>query len=130
MYFLMFWTGCSAALLNPIWRVANYMIAYQVHPPMRWWGEPLVRMGMRFSWLAMVFILLGLLFTRRRAPAIRPAISLWELGICGLVYADRHRFHRQRGVRRPAGDEVDLLWIAGFACHLHGGRARNGTYPL
>ena len=86
MYFLMFWTGCSAALLNPIWGVANYMIAYQVHPPMRWWGEPLVRMGMRFSWLAMVFILLGLLFTRRRAPAIRPAISLWEMGIFGLVF--------------------------------------------
>ncbi len=86
MYFLMFWTGCAAALLDPIWGVANYMIAYQVHPPMRWWGEPLVAIGMRFSWLAMVFILLGVLFTRRRAPAIRPAISLWELGICGLVF--------------------------------------------
>ena len=84
-YFIFFWVGCFAALLNPIWGVANYMMVYQVNPPTRWWGEPLVAIGLRFSWLAMFFTLLGLLFTRRRMPAIKPALSLWELGVCGLV---------------------------------------------
>jgi len=82
---MLFWVGCAASLFNPIWGVANYMIAYQLHPPVRWWGEPLNAIGMRFSWLAMWFIILGLLFSSRRKPAVRPWISLWELGVCVLV---------------------------------------------
>lgn len=84
-YFSMFWLGCLAALFNPIWGVANYMMAYQAHPPYYWWGRPLVELGMRFSLLAVIFTILGLFLARRRVPECRPMFSGWELGVFLLL---------------------------------------------
>ena len=67
-YFAYFWCSCIASLIDPIWGVVNYMMVYQLHPPARWWGLPLASMGMRFSLIATVFIILGLFFGRRRVP--------------------------------------------------------------
>lgn len=85
LYFLVFWLGCVAALVNPIWGVANYMIAYQTHPPTTWWGRPLVDIGLRFSMLAAVFTIIGLFLGRKHVPATKPVVSLWEAGVLALV---------------------------------------------
>ncbi len=85
LYFSLFWVGCFAALVNPIWGIINYMMAYQMNPPITWWGTPLVNIGMRFSMLAIGFTVLGLLTGRRRVPATRPGLILWEWGVVALV---------------------------------------------
>jgi len=85
IYFIYFWGSCSASLINPIWGVVNYMMVYQLHPPARWWGLPLVAVGMRFSLLATLFIIAGLLISRKCIPKIRPVLSTWEIGILALV---------------------------------------------
>lgn len=85
LYFLLFWVGCFAALVNPIWGVINYTMAYQLNPPITWWGTPLVNIGMRFSMLAVGFTALGLLTGRRRVPVTKPGMSLWEWGVISLV---------------------------------------------
>lgn len=85
LYFGFFWAACLAALVNPIWGVVNYMIAYQTNPPVAWWGQPLVGVGMRFSLLAIVFTILGMFLSGRRMPVSRPALTFWELGVVGLL---------------------------------------------
>lgn len=86
LYFSLFWVGCFAALINPIWGVVNYMMAYQMHPPETWWGQPLVALGLRFSMLAAVFTVVGLFVARRRVPQCRPIISFWEGGVLLLLF--------------------------------------------
>lgn len=81
----MFWGACLMALVNPIWGVVNYMMTYQIHPKRTWWGMPLTELGMRFSMLAAVFLLLGLVFGRKRVPEVKPAVCPWEIGVLALV---------------------------------------------
>lgn len=85
MYFLFFWGACAASLVNPIWGVVNYMIAYQTNPPVTWWGLPLATLGMRFSMLAILFTIAGFIISRRRVPLITPILSLWECFIILLL---------------------------------------------
>ena len=85
LYFVVFWVGCFAALVNPIWGIVNYMMAYQMNPPISWWGLPLVNIGMRFSMLAVGFTVLGMVTGRRRVPVIRPGLMLWEWGVIALI---------------------------------------------
>ncbi|MEK6676428.1 MAG: O-antigen ligase family protein [Planctomycetota bacterium] len=83
LYFLLFWLACFASLVNPIWGVVNYMIAYQTNPTNTWWGEPLESLGMRFSLLASIFLLIGLVTGRRKVPGAMPTFSAWE----GCIFA-------------------------------------------
>ena len=85
VYFVLFWLGCGSALFNPIWGVVTYMMVYQANPTVTWWGLPLMRIGMRFSLLAAAFTIVGLIFSRKKVPINRPAFSLWEAGVFGLV---------------------------------------------
>ena len=85
LYFVVFWVGCFAALVNPIWGIVNYMMAYQLNPPISWWGMPLVNIGMRFSMLAVGFTVLGMVTGRRRVPVTRPGLTLWEWGVIALT---------------------------------------------
>ncbi len=85
LYFGLFWVGCLMALVNPIWGVVNYLIAYQTNPTNTWWGLPLTALGMRFSLFAAVFTIVGMFFAQRYVPKNKPATSLWELGIVALV---------------------------------------------
>ncbi len=87
LYFVLFWAGCVMALVNPIWGVVNYMVAYQTNPTNTWWGLPLVALGIRFSMLAAVFTILGLFFSPKRVPKNNPNFCLWEAGVLALVAA-------------------------------------------
>lgn len=84
-YFLFFWVACFMAIVNPIWGVLNYLVAYQTNPTDTWWGTPLTEIGMRFSMLAALSTMLGLFFGRKYIPRCRPIISLWEVGVVLLV---------------------------------------------
>jgi hypothetical protein len=83
-YFIFFWLGCFYALVNPIWGVVNYMIAYQSNPTNTWWGLPLTAIGMRFSLLAAAFTLVGLVLGRKRVPSAGPTMTAWEWGVVAL----------------------------------------------
>jgi len=85
LYFVLFWGACLMALMNPIWGVVIYMVAYQTHPKDTWWGMPLAALGVRFSMLAAVFTIIGLGTGRKHIPKIKPAFSLLEVGVVILV---------------------------------------------
>ncbi|MFQ5493800.1 MAG: O-antigen ligase family protein [Phycisphaerae bacterium] len=85
LYFGLFWVACLMALVNPIWGVVNYVMAYQTNPTSTWWGIPLTEMGMRFSMIAAVFTVVGLLVATRHVPRIRPVLSWWEVGLVAIV---------------------------------------------
>lgn len=84
LYFIFFWLGCFYALVNPIWGVVNYMLAYQTNPTNTWWGLPLTAIGMRFSLLAAAFTLAGLVLGRKRVPSAGPMMTAWEWGVVAL----------------------------------------------
>ncbi len=85
LYFTFFWGVSFASLMNPMWGVVNYMIAYQTNPAGTWWGRPLANLGIRFSLLAAVFTLLGLVIGRKHVPKLKPRLSLFETGVLALV---------------------------------------------
>ena len=85
LYFGLFWLACLMSLVNPIWGVVNYMVAYQTNPTSAWWGKPLTEVGMRFSMLAALFIVIGMVLSSHKVPRVKPVLSMWELGIVGLV---------------------------------------------
>ncbi len=85
MYAGLFGVGCALSLVNPIWGVVNYMMVYQIHPSDRWWGKPLAAIGVRFSLIAVAFTLVGTITARKRVPACKPGMTLWEWGLLGLA---------------------------------------------
>jgi hypothetical protein len=85
LYFVLFWAGCALSIVNPIWGVLNYIMVYQMNPTKTWWGKPLMSFGIRFSLVAMLFLLLGVAVARRKIPAIPRGFSLWEGGAALLV---------------------------------------------
>ena len=83
--FIGFWVLCILSLINPIIGVVNYMLIYQINPNNTWWGTPLKEMGIRFSLLAAVFTIVGLITGRKYVPRIIPQISFWEVCLFALV---------------------------------------------
>lgn len=84
-YFLSFWALCGVSLINPIFGVVNYVLLYHTFPKKTWWGEPLATMGIRFSLIATVFLLLGMLFRPNRLPRNVTGFTAWEGGVALLV---------------------------------------------
>ena len=76
---------CILSLFNPIFGVVNYMLVYQIDPNGTWWGQPLQAMGLRLSFTAALFTILGLILSGRKVPKIRPLFDSWECGIVALV---------------------------------------------
>lgn len=85
-FFIGFWGACTASIANPIWGVINYMMIYQVDPRMTWWGEPVTRLGIRFSLLAVLFTLIGSVVGRKVRSSFQMGISPWEMGVLAIVF--------------------------------------------
>ncbi|MEE9294274.1 MAG: O-antigen ligase family protein [Phycisphaerae bacterium] len=84
--FLLSFVGMSAgSLFVPILGVANYMMIYQVYPQHAWWHNSLQPLGIRYSMIAAVCLLLGILVNLPRMPKVWPALSLWDLCALGMV---------------------------------------------
>lgn len=109
-YFAAFWVACLAALVNPIWGVVNYLMAYQVHPEGTWWGIPLVQLGIRFSFLAAAFTMIGMITGQRKVPRVRPVISLWEVGIVLLIVFAGCNLIWGYGYNRSSAYAFEKLW--------------------
>ncbi len=84
-YFSIFWIACALSVFNPIWGVVNYMFVYQMDPRGTWWGRPISDIGVRYSLYAIGFTMLGLIFSRRRVPAVKPSFTPWEFGLILLL---------------------------------------------
>ena len=76
---------CLASVTNPICGVVLYVMVYQITPNTRWWGSPLSDMGIRFSMLAGLFTIIGMIVSPHRVPKVRPWLSAWEIGLIALV---------------------------------------------
>ncbi len=76
---------CAASLYNPIVGVVNYMLVYQIDPRGTWWGVPLANTGVRFSFVAALFLLAGMVLSARKVPKVRPMLDPWEIGALTLV---------------------------------------------
>ncbi len=84
-YAALYFVLCIASLFNPIFGVVNYMLVYQINPIGTWWGKPLQNTGLRFSFVAAGFLLLGLMLSGRKVPKVRPYFDPWEVGVIALV---------------------------------------------
>lgn len=109
-YFLVFWTACAAALINPIWGVINYMFVYQANPTATWWGKPMNDMGMRFSLIAAGFTIVGLFTGRKHVPDVRPIISFWEVGAIVLILIGAMNLVIGVGYTQAAAFEFEKFW--------------------
>ncbi len=109
-YFLLFWVGCAMAIVNPIYGVITYMMVYQANPTVTWWGLPLTQIGMRFSLFAALATMLGLIFGRRRVPECHPALSLWEMGVIGLVLIAAFNMGIGIGIYSSTTYTFDKFW--------------------
>lgn len=83
--FIGFWVLCLLSLFNPIIGVINYMLVYQINPNNTWWGIPLMELGIRFSFLAVLFTVVGMITGRKHVPRVTPIISFWEICVLLLV---------------------------------------------
>lgn len=83
--FVGFWVLCLLSLFNPMIGVVNYMLVYQINPNNTWWGIPLMNLGIRFSFLAAVFTVVGMITGRKYVPRVTPVIAFWELCVLVLV---------------------------------------------
>lgn len=110
LYFVVFGTACLMSLANPLWGVINYMVVYQIDPTDRWWGQPLVDTGMRFSMLAAAFTIVGLLVGRKSVPKARPAFSLWEWGVVGMFLIAALNVFIGIGFSAAARAEFEKFW--------------------
>ncbi len=109
-YFIMFWSGCAMAIVNPIYGVMTYMLVYQANPTVTWWGLPLVKIGMRFSLFAAGATILGLIFGRRRVPDVRDGFSVWEMSIVGLVLIAALNLVLGIGIYPSTSQAMDKFW--------------------
>jgi len=109
-YFVLFWSGCALALVNPIYGVITYMMVYQANPTVTWWGLPLANIGMRFSLFAAAATMLGLVFGRRRVPNVHPALSVWELLLIGMVLVAAFNMVIGIGVYSSTTYTFDKFW--------------------
>ena len=110
LYFVLFWGACLMALVNPIWGVLNYVMVYQMHPKWTWWGAPLAALGMRFSLIAAIFTILGLLTGRKHVPQIKPFVSLWEVGVLILVASGGLNLIIGHGYNTDSAYAFEKLW--------------------
>lgn len=125
LYFLLFWIACAASLVNPIWGVVNYMLAYQTNPPITWWGQPLVSLGMRFSMLAIIFTIIGLVIGRRRVPVVTPLVSVWEclvvmlllVAVLGTITGVGYDYNAQAAFEKFWKLQVFVLILVRLATH-------------
>jgi len=109
-YFGFFWVVCVASLVNPIWGVLNYMLVYQSDPTDRWWGTPIVDIGVRFSLFAAFFSVLGMLLSRNKLPKFSPSYSWWEFGLVGLFLVGLLNIVIGVGFGPTAQTEFDKFW--------------------
>lgn len=109
-YFGLFWVGCIAAVFNPIWGVLNYILVYQSDPTDRWWGLPLASLGLRFSLLAALTCMLGMLFAHRKLPKFSPTVSAWEVGVVALFLVGLLNVVIGVGFGPTAQTEFEKFW--------------------
>ena len=110
MYTGLFGVGCALSLVNPIWGVVNYMMVYQLHPSDKWWGKPLATVGVRFSLLAVAFTVVGMITARKRVPACKPGLTLWEWSLIGFVVIAAFTFVLGAGYDRTSQYAFEKLW--------------------
>jgi len=82
---ILFFGGGVFSLVNPIVGAVLYIMVYQITPNDRWWGLPLAAMGIRFSLLAVLFTLLGLVISPHKVPRTKPLLTPWEWGLILLL---------------------------------------------
>lgn len=110
IYFNFYWISCVAALFNPIWGVLNYLLVYQLDPTDRWWGIPIHDLGLRFSLIAALSVVLGMLLSRNKLPRFWPAYSWWEVGVVVLFFIGLINVLTGIGFGPGAQGEFEKFW--------------------
>lgn len=109
-FFVFFWAGCCASLFNPIWGLLTYIFVYQTDPTDTWWGLPLVDVGMRFSFIAALSTMLGLVLGQKYLPRGKPTISTWEWGVVLLFVFGALNTVLGIGFSAVARTEFEKFW--------------------
>ncbi|MCK4658879.1 MAG: O-antigen ligase family protein [Phycisphaerae bacterium] len=84
-FFVLFVLMCALSLVCPLVGIVNYLMIYQINPTTSWWGKPLVTLGIRFSMLAAVCLMVGMVLNWTRMPRVRPLICTWQALLILLV---------------------------------------------
>lgn len=109
-FFIFFWTGCCASLLNPIWGLITYIVVYQTDPTDTWWGMPIAEIGVRFSLLAALSTFAGLVLGQKYLPKGRPMFSTWEWGVVLLFVFGALNIVLGIGFSATARTEFEKFW--------------------
>ncbi len=79
VFFFGFIAACALSLVYPIIGIVNYMMVYMLNPDKMWWGKPLDSFGLRYSMMAGVCLILGMIINAKRLPRTRGMFSGWTI---------------------------------------------------
>ena len=79
LFFFGFVGACALSLVYPIVGIVNYMMLYMVNPDEMWWGRPLQPFNIRYSMMAGVCLILGMVINSTRLPRARTQLEPWQV---------------------------------------------------
>jgi putative inorganic carbon (hco3(-)) transporter len=88
LFFLVAFAGCTASsLLNPMIGVLTYVALYHIFPETTWWGKCLGPLGLRYSFITGICVLVGSVLHAGRLKFGRHFLHPVEWGILLLFLA-------------------------------------------
>lgn len=87
VFMLYFCGSCTASLMVPMIGVVCYIVLYHVYPQTTWWGAALEPLGIRYSFICGVCLLVGTLLNLNRLRFGRHFVSGVEWGFTAFIFA-------------------------------------------
>ena len=70
-FFLLCFLWLFSVFKTPFAGILAYIINYNISPAHQWWGKPLYDLGIRFSFLSYIFLVIGVIFHRNKVKLYR-----------------------------------------------------------
>ncbi len=87
IFMLYFCGSCTAAFMVPMIGVVCYIVLYHVYPQTTWWGVVLEPLGIRYSFICGICLLVGTLLNLNRLRFGRHFMSGVEWGYVAFIFA-------------------------------------------
>lgn len=86
--FLLYFFGSStAAFVYPMVGLVCYVMLYHVNPQTTWWGKSINNLGIRYTFICGICLIIGTLITARRSPIEKRGLHPVEAGAIAVYLA-------------------------------------------